>query len=137
MSWWKTRIRHTGGSFPLPPVFIIFKETMVLYLSGPITGIENYKEAFASARQKLENAGFSVCDPTTFDFNEDVPWVEAMKYDIRRMLQCDGVAVLPNWRESKGAIIEARLAKDLGIKTEPVSEWLKGGSMRPQDTSGS
>jgi len=96
-----------------------------LYLSGKITGNENYKEDFAAARAKLENAGYDVCDPTTFDFPEDVPWANAMKYDIREMLHCDGVALLPSWEESKGACLEVRLAKDLGIVAKPLSWWLK------------
>ena len=110
---------------------------MRLYLSGKITGHDNYKEYFAAGRAKLENAGYEVCDPTTFDFPGDIHWAEAMKYDIREMLQCDGVALLPNWKESKGALIEARLAKSLGIITKPLSGWLKGDGMRPPGPSGS
>lgn len=37
---------------------------MRLYLSGKITGNENYKENFALGRAMLENAGYDVCDPT-------------------------------------------------------------------------
>ena len=98
---------------------------MRLYLSGKITGNENYKADFAAARGELENAGYDVCDPTSFDLPEDIPWAEAMKYDIREMLRCDGVALLSNWPESKGSCIEARLAKDLGMATIQVSIWLE------------
>jgi len=98
---------------------------MRLYLSGKISGNENYKEDFAAGRAMLENSGYDVCDPTTFDFPEDVSWDEAMKYDIREMLRCDGVALLPNWEESKGACIEARLASDLGMATRLLSRWVK------------
>jgi hypothetical protein len=38
---------------------------MRLYISGKITGNENYKENFTVARIKLENAGYDVCDPNT------------------------------------------------------------------------
>ena len=110
---------------------------MRLYLSGKITGNENYKADFTAARVKLEKAGYDVCDPTAFDLPEDVSWVEAMKYDIREMLRCDSVALLSNWQESKGSCIEARLAKDLGMVPRPISAWLKGGVMRPPGTSGS
>ncbi|MCL2139360.1 MAG: DUF4406 domain-containing protein [Treponema sp.] len=110
---------------------------MRLYLSGKISGNENYKKDFASAKAKLENAGYDTCDPTSFDFPEDVPWAEAMKYDIKKMLHCDGVALLSNWQESKGACIEARLAIDLGMTTMPITAWLKGEGMRPHDPSGS
>jgi hypothetical protein len=65
------------------------------------------------------------CDPTSFGFPENVSWEDAMKYDLRKMLKCDGVALLPSWRDSKGAIIEARLAKDVGIITKALSAWLE------------
>jgi len=99
---------------------------MRLYLSGKISGNENYKNDFAAARVKLENAGYDVCDPTTFNLPEDIPWEEAMKYDIGEMIRCDGVALLSNWLDSKGSAIEARLAKDLGMIVKTVPGWLKG-----------
>jgi len=110
---------------------------MRLYLSGKITGNESYKFDFTAGRVKLEGAGYEVCDPASLDIPEDAPWEEAMKHCLRELLKCDGVAQLPNWLDSKGAIIEARLAKDLGMMTALVSAWAKGGVMRPHGTSGS
>jgi hypothetical protein len=98
---------------------------MRLYISGKITGNENYKEDFATAAKELENVGYGFCNPAAFEFPGDVPWAEAMKHVIAEMLRCDGVALLPSWEESKGAWIEARLALDLGIVTKPLSAWLR------------
>jgi len=98
---------------------------MRLYLSGKITGNENYKEDFAAGRAKLEAADYDVCDPTAFGFPEDVQWEYAMTYVIREMLECDGVALLPGWEDSRGARIEARLARELGMPTEPLARWLR------------
>ena len=109
---------------------------MRLYLSGKITGNENYKDDFAAARAKLENAGYEVCDPAACGL-ESLSWEAAMKCVIREMLRCNGVALLPNWEESKGAGIEARLARDLGMAVRTVSAWLEGGVMRPPGPSGS
>ena len=97
---------------------------MRLYLSGRITSNENYRKDFAEGRAGLENAGYDVCDPTDLGFPEDIPWEDAMKHDIREMLGCDGVALLPSWEESRGALIEARLAKELGMTAMPISWWL-------------
>ena len=97
---------------------------MRLYLSGKITGNENYKRDFAEGRAALEGAGHEVCDPTCFGFPENVEWEFAMKHDIREMLACDGVALLPSWRESKGARIEARLAGELGMRVDQVDAWV-------------
>ena len=79
---------------------------MRLYLSGKISGNDNYKEDFAAARAQLENAGYDICDPTSFGFPEDIQWPEAMKYDIREMLLCNGVAMIPGWENSPGARVE-------------------------------
>ena len=97
---------------------------MKLYLSGKITGDPDYKKKFREARFQLEAAGYEVLDPTNFDLPEDVSWEEAMRFDLRKMLCCDAVAVLPDWQDSKGAIIETRLARELGIKVKLVQAWI-------------
>jgi len=104
--------------------FLCGEKIIRLYLSGRITGNDNYREDFAEGRAGLENAGYDVCDPADFGFAEDVAWEDAMKHDIREMLGCDGVALLPSWEKSRGACIEARLARELGIMTMPLSWWL-------------
>ncbi len=96
---------------------------MKLYLSGPITGIKNYRKHFESARITLEKSGYAVEDPTTYGFDENSPWHKCMKFDIREMLLCDGVAYLDGWQQSKGARIEISLARSLGIPVKPVHAW--------------
>jgi len=98
---------------------------MRLYISGKITGNDYYKENFAAARAQLENAGFDVFDPAAVGFPEGVSWTDAMKYVIKEMVRCDGLAMLPGWKDSKGACIEARLARDLEMLVKPVREWLR------------
>jgi hypothetical protein len=43
-----------------------------------------------------------------------------MRKTIAMLLECDGVAVLPLWRESKGANIEVGIAEALQM---PVQRW--------------
>jgi hypothetical protein len=46
-----------------------------------------------------------------------------MKTVVREMLTCDGVALLPDWKESRGAKIEERLARELEMDVRNISEW--------------
>jgi hypothetical protein len=48
-----------------------------------------------------------------------------MRIVLAVMLQCDGVALLPDWEDSRGAKIEERLAGELGIETLPIDGWIK------------
>ena len=97
---------------------------MRVYLSGKITGNENYKKDFADGRAALEGAGHEVCDPTDLGFPDGVSWEYAMRRDLQEMLGCDGVALLPSWEDSRGARIEERLARELGIPAKPIGQWL-------------
>lgn len=45
----------------------------------------------------------------------DGTWEKYMKNDLRQLLLCDEIHMLPCWVNSKGAKIEHQLALDLGI----------------------
>lgn len=104
---------------------MIYREEKIkLYLSGPISGIPNYEDAFKRARKKLLVSGYEVEDPTTYGFDHNTPWHLAMKYDVARMLKCDGVATLYGWDKSTGARLEVKLAKDLQIRVMEIEKWI-------------
>jgi hypothetical protein len=52
-------------------------------------------------------------------------WSKAMRMVLRAMLLCDGVSLLPDWKKSKGAKIEARLARKLGMDVRESKKWGK------------
>jgi len=39
-------------------------------------------------------------------------------------LLCDGVSLLPDWKKSKGAKIEVRLARELNMDVRDNSKWV-------------
>lgn len=90
-----------------------------IYLSGPITGIENgNREAFKFFEETLVSIGFNVVNPHNLHTTEEIKtftWDQFMKSDIKALMDCDVVAVLPGWQNSKGANIEVKLAKDVLI----------------------
>lgn len=84
-----------------------------VYISGAITGIDNYKEYFARAEQKLIEKGYAVYNPAKLSdiMPLDVTsWEEYMIISIEMLKMCDIIYVLNNWVDSKGAKIEVEFA---------------------------
>ncbi|MEG0303926.1 DUF4406 domain-containing protein [Gordonibacter sp.] len=96
---------------------------MRLYIAGPVSGIERLnRPAFERAATRLEDAGYSVAVPHWF-VPATADWQTAMRISIETLAKCDGVALLPGWRTSRGAKIEQRLAVDLGMEAHAVRTW--------------
>jgi hypothetical protein len=84
---------------------------MRIYISGAITGTNDYPLRFASAEQKLEQMGHEVINPAKM--NSVLPVLthaEYMKLDFTLMSLCDAVCLLPNSEESKGVAMELEYA---------------------------
>ena len=94
-----------------------------IYICGKIIGDPNYQEKFQMEKDRLESFGYIAVNPTAFVPASD-PWPKAMKTAIRAMLLCDGISLLPDWKESKGAKIEVALAKKLGMEIRESHQWL-------------
>jgi len=95
-----------------------------IYISGKVTGDLNYMVKFYKAELSLDTAGYEPVNPTALISSKE-EWRSAMKKAIRLMLLCDGVALLPDWRKSKGAKIEFKIAKMIGLPIKPLYQWLK------------
>lgn len=86
------------------------------YISGQISGIEDIAESiFESAEEVVSKLGYIPVNPMKIEHNHDKSWESFMREDIIKLMKCQVVYVLRNWRNSKGATIEVNLAKDLGI----------------------
>ncbi len=89
---------------------------MKIYISGPITGYANFnKEAFDSASTVIREAGHDPVNPQDLPHDHGKTWHEFMKVDIKAMLDCDAVLLLPGWANSRGATLEYRIALDLDM----------------------
>ncbi|HEY9678614.1 MAG TPA: DUF4406 domain-containing protein [Drouetiella sp.] len=87
-----------------------------IYISGPMTGLANLNfDAFRSAARRFREAGFAVVSPAEMSGLTEKTWKQYMESDIRLLLECDALAVLPNWRASKGAVLEVAVATQLGL----------------------
>ena len=89
-----------------------------VYVAGPMTGIvEHNFPAFNEAARRLRELGLEVINPAELNVGLEADWAACMKGDIPHLLTCDTVALLPGWERSRGAQVESRLARDLGLKT--------------------
>lgn len=89
-----------------------------VYISGPISKIP-FQEAFDNFEKKekeLIALGYEVVNPMKLEHNHDKSWKSYMKVDLKALIDCDCIVMLPGWVSSKGARIEWYLAKDLGIQ---------------------
>ena len=98
---------------------------MRIYISGPITGTDNYRKRFEMAQAMLEEEGHTVINPTVFDGNvADFGYEEYMDLDLMLLSKCEAMYLLSGWESSRGANREYgyALAKDLIILRENVQE---------------
>lgn len=93
-----------------------------IYIAGPMRG---YRElnfpAFMRADVAFTDLGWDVRNPVrigqaAFGPNPDaVSPQEFLRADLRELLQCDAMAVLPGWERSVGARAEVAVAVALGF----------------------
>lgn len=88
-----------------------------IYISGKVTGTDDYRERFAKAESRLKLQGYRVINPVkkTARFPKGTSWETYMRACIRLLSRCDYIYLLHDWRKSRGAIIEQRMAVDLGM----------------------
>lgn len=95
-----------------------------IYISGPMTGKPALNfPAFHAAAAQLRAVGLEVVNPAELDEQDAgkaMQWEDYMRRDIKALMDCTHVAVLPGWQESKGASVEVGLAHALGMPVERV-----------------
>ena len=92
----------------------------VVYISGPITGVERYWEAFEKAEDELEAAGFIPLTPTRLP--KGLTNAQYMRIDLAMIDAADAVLFLTGWRESPGAVTEHTYCS---YTNKPVFHYLK------------
>jgi hypothetical protein len=84
-----------------------------------MTGYEEYNfPLFRKYAQWLRQHGYEVVSPEELESLETGPrksWEYYLKRDLRELLTCDAVAVLPGWESSRGATLEVYVGWRLGF----------------------
>lgn len=85
------------------------------YIAGPMTGYPdlNYS-AFAEASRILRERGFGVVSPAELNPIETA-YEDAMRNDIRALIDCNHICMLEGWEKSKGATLEHHIATVMGL----------------------
>jgi hypothetical protein len=89
-----------------------------IYICGKVTGlpIHDVTMKFGNAEKIIVSNGLTAVNPLSVVNDFKCPWPEAMKKCIAAMVQCDAILLLDDWMDSKGALIEQRIASDIGIR---------------------
>lgn len=79
-----------------------------IYISGPITGTDDYSERFYNAHEKLVEAGYKVVNPAMVNASlpENTTHEEYMKMSITMMSLCDAIYLMRGYENSEGCAIE-------------------------------
>lgn len=87
------------------------------YIAGKITGLpkEEVRRKFNIFASQLHSKGYQVVRPVTVT-DDSANWDQAIRSDIKKMLECDEVHMLPDWQDSRGAQLERDIAIRLGIQ---------------------
>lgn len=94
----------------------------VVYISGPITGVNNYWLPFEDAEDELASTGLAVINPAKLP--EGMTRRQYMAINLVSLMTTDAVLTLPGWDNSIGAVIEVSLARYCGIPVYHTIEQL-------------
>jgi len=90
---------------------------MKIYISGPITGTDDYRERFAIAEDYFTSLGYEVINPAKVNASlpESTTYDQYMAMDYVMLDMADAIYMMPGWEKSKGACIEYgyAMARDL------------------------
>lgn len=88
-----------------------------IYISGPISGTNDYNERFKIAENYLIQFGHDVINPVVF--NENLPKNTDgrvyMSECLRVLCLCDTIYMLKDWQKSRGARLEKTVAEHIGL----------------------
>ena len=83
---------------------------MRIYIAGKITGEPDYKEKFAAAAERLRAEGHVPVNPCTVNGEGSRTYKEWIDAGLMKLMGCDAIYMLRDWKHSKGARLEHKYA---------------------------
>lgn len=103
---------------------------MILYISGAITGTNDWAERFDYAEQEVVDAGHKAINPVKFHARtRGLTFEQMMSIDLALLDIADGIYMISGWENSAGSNREYgyALAKGLAIYTDETLPSAYGG----------
>jgi hypothetical protein len=93
------------------------------YVAGPMSGYEdNNYPAFHAEARRLRAAGHHVENPAENSPPPCGTWEGWMRLALAQVITCDTIVLLPDWERSRGAMLEHRVAVELGMRVVLAGE---------------
>jgi hypothetical protein len=96
-----------------------------IYISGPITGIQDYKKRFAEAEELIKSIHAEPVNPANNP--EGLTYREYIDIGMKQLMACDMICMLPGWQDSTGAYPEHRYAQAVDMPV--LHTRLKNGNL--------
>ena len=109
---------ENNSSAPLKtaPVSLAEHRANHIYIAGPMTGLPDLNfPAFNAAANELRVEGWHVENPAEHGIVDGAQWSDYMHTDLQQLSTCCAIYLLPGWSKSRGATLEAHVAKALGM----------------------
>lgn len=95
------------------------EKNKTIYLSGKIAGLpwNEVRSNFdlATTQVYLHQGYVTVVDPSQLPKTQN-SWGHYLLRDLQILQDCDAIAMLPNWKDSKSARVERAFAEGLGLE---------------------
>lgn len=98
---------------------------MKIYLAGKIAGDRRYRAKFRAAAKNLEDMGHVVLNPATLP--DGLADRDYMQIGMAMLNAADLAVFLPDYRESKGAMVEWSYCQRIGKDCAMYMEITGGG----------
>lgn len=118
MSFREAKVVAVRGSDEIAGDFEVLKNLGTYYLAGPMRGYDQYNfPAFLTTAAVLRSRGFKIMSPADKDLREgldptrpleeqDFDLGAAFRWDIKTIVESNGIILLPGWEASAGAGVE-------------------------------
>lgn len=86
---------------------------MRVYISGAITGTDDYMERFAEAEKIISSRGHIPVNPAKVlsSLPDTTTYREYIKLSLDMLQMCSGIYMLDSWQQSEGAKLEHQYAE--------------------------